>query len=213
MVALIAGPPLGLVICKIIGSSNGFMEFVQRKALDVELNSKVYMYALLAAFLLIITMLLPAFAASKVDIVMYKLSTIKTDKKTLWKKYYLDIVILLVAGYGWYTFNMRRKMIDKTIYKFSDLVVDPVLFILCSLFVLGVGLLFLRIYPFIIKFIFWIGRKIWSRFFMLLLCKWAGQGEENNLSCYLLYSHFPWEFSVLILPEQLIQTWKAELNI
>jgi len=213
LVALIAGPPLGLVICKIIGSSNGFMEFVQRKALDVELNSKVYMYALLAAFLLIITMLLPAFAASKVDIVMYKLSTIKTDKKTLWKKYYLDIVILLVAGYGWYTFNMRRKMIDKTIYKFSDLVVDPVLFILCSLFVLGVGLLFLRIYPFIIKFIFWIGRKIWSRFFMLLLCKWAGQGEENNLSCYLLYSHFPWEFSVLILPEQLIQTWKAELNI
>jgi len=38
VIALSVGPPLGLFICGLLGSANGFMEFVQRTALPISLN-------------------------------------------------------------------------------------------------------------------------------------------------------------------------------
>jgi putative ABC transport system permease protein len=41
-VAMVAGPPLGLFICRVLGSSNGFLEFVQRTALPLFLSDKAF---------------------------------------------------------------------------------------------------------------------------------------------------------------------------
>jgi putative ABC transport system permease protein len=40
LIALLLGPPLGLILCKVLGASNGFLEFVDRASLPVDLNIK-----------------------------------------------------------------------------------------------------------------------------------------------------------------------------
>jgi len=187
VISLIIGPPLGLMICKVIGASNGFMEFVQRAGLKVHLSSKVYLYALVAAVLLIVTMLLPAIAASKIDIVIYKQSKAKANKRTFWKKFYLDFVMLAIAIYGWYTYSKQQKMISETNLKASDLGLDPILFVICTCFIIGTGLLFLRIYPLIIKFVFWLGRKIWSPvFYASFIQVGRSSGKEQFIMLFIV---------------------------
>ena len=38
LIALVFGPPLGFLICKFMGASNGFLEFVNRAPLPLTLN-------------------------------------------------------------------------------------------------------------------------------------------------------------------------------
>jgi putative ABC transport system permease protein len=43
----------------------------------------------------------------------------------------------------------------------DDLKIDPLQFVMPALFVLGAGLLLLRLYPIVLRLIYWIGRKWW----------------------------------------------------
>lgn len=162
IIALIIGPLLGLLICKFLGSSNGFLEFVQRTALPISLNIKAYIYSLAAVVLSIVTMLVPAFMASKSTIVEYKRKRTRTTDRPLWQKYFLDILLLAVSGYGLYSYNMRQQTLEVTGAGGTELAIDPILFLISTLFILGIGLVFLRIYPYIIRLIFAIGKRFWS---------------------------------------------------
>ena len=113
-VAFLAGPVLGLYICKFLGSSNGFLEFVQRTALPVRLSPKVYLYSLFAVLFLVVTMLAPVISVSRKTIVSHKQEKARAKKAALWKKMGVDIVLLLVAGYGIYRYRQQMKVLDTT---------------------------------------------------------------------------------------------------
>ncbi|WP_050753094.1 FtsX-like permease family protein [Pseudobacteroides cellulosolvens] len=84
-IALLLGPPLGLILCKVIGASNGFLEFVNRGSLPAYLNIKTYLYALGTVAFFMITMLVPSFLASRISIVIYKHEKSRINKKVFWK--------------------------------------------------------------------------------------------------------------------------------
>ncbi len=160
--AMIIGPPLGLLLCTFLGASNGFLEFVNRTALPISLNTKAYIYSVWAVVVFMITMLIPAYLASRTTIVIYKQRKARSSSFMLWRRFFLDVVLLAVAGYGLYSYQMRQQALMVTGVSGTELAIDPLLFIISTLFVLGAGLVFLRIFPYIIRLIFWLGRKIWS---------------------------------------------------
>src|SRR5690606_34108600 len=47
-IAFLIGPYLGMGLTKILGASNGFLEFVQRAKLDVAISEEAFKYALIA---------------------------------------------------------------------------------------------------------------------------------------------------------------------
>lgn len=161
-VAIAIGPPLGLLLCYFLGASNGFLEFVQRTALPVRLNADAYLYSLWTVLAFMITMLIPASLSSRTTIVQYKQRKSRTTAFTLWRKYFLDVVLLGIAGYGLYSYQMRQQALMVTGVSGTDLAIDPLLFIISTLFILGAGLVFLRIFPYMVRFMFWLGRKVWS---------------------------------------------------
>jgi putative ABC transport system permease protein len=165
IISLIIGPILGLYLCTILGAANGFLEFVQRLALPLSLTMSTYMYALAAVLFITLSMLIPAFIASRTSIVLYKQKNARHRKTTFWKKYCLDLVLLAISFYGLYSYQRQQKILFVSGMNGADMVIDPLLFIVSVLFVFGCGLLALRIFPFIIKFIFWLGRKIWNPVF------------------------------------------------
>ncbi len=158
-IGMIIGPGLGLMICKFIGASNGFLEFVQRKKLPVFLNLKAYEYALLAILFFMITMLIPAILATGNTIVNYKQKNTRKINSTLWKKFYLDIVLLGVSLYGLYAYRSRLSILKIADVNGTDIPIDPLLFCISTLFILALGMFFLRIFPYLVRLISWSGEK------------------------------------------------------
>lgn len=186
-VAFVLGPVLGMIICGILGSSNGFLEFVQRTALPISLNLKVFAYSVSAVLFLIITMLAPVIVASRTSIVKHKQDMARSKKTAIWKKFFLDIVLLLIAGYGIYRYQQQQKILESTGIGASDLQIDPLLFLTSTIFVLGAGLLFIRIYPYLIQLLYWIGRKVWPPvMYISLIQVGRSRGQEQFLMLFII---------------------------
>ena len=186
-IAFITGPPIGLYICKILGLSNGFLEFVQRTSLPVELSKTAYSYSLIALGLFIISMLLPAYLSSRTSIVLYKQGKARKRKTTVWKRYFLDILALAISGYGLYSYKMRTLTQVLTGISGTDIAIDPLMFLISTLFILGAGLVFLRVFPYIVSFIFWLGRKIWSpTLYASFLHVGRSGGQEQFLMLFII---------------------------
>jgi putative ABC transport system permease protein len=161
-VAMLAGPYLGLLFTKVLGASNGFLEFVQRSALQVDLGKEAYKYAFIAVIGSIIMTLLPAFIATRVTIVGHKQQMARVQKSSFWHKYFIDIILMSIAIYGLTIFYRRMKDLQSLGLDSLNFSIDPMLFLVPALFIIGMGLFILRLYPWFIRLIYWIGRKWWS---------------------------------------------------
>jgi putative ABC transport system permease protein len=159
--AFIVGPLAGFIICMFLGSSNGFMEFVQRVALPVRLSVRAYVYALAGLALFLITMLLPVLVYSRSSIVEHKRQKIRSKKSVFWKRYFLDIILLGISGYGLYSYNTRQQVLEITGIEGSTLPVDPMLFGISVIFILGAGMLSLRLFPYLVNMLFTLGKRLW----------------------------------------------------
>ncbi|HEX3047648.1 MAG TPA: FtsX-like permease family protein [Bacillota bacterium] len=160
-IALLLGPLLGFFLCKILGASNGFLEFVERSAVPSSLNTQVYLYSLIIIGFISISMLLPAISASRTGIVLYKQKKAR-PKRIFWKQYFLDVALLTVSFYGLFNFHRYQQTLFLSELKGTELSIDPLLFLISSTFIFGSGLLFLRIYPHLIRLVFWLGKRTWS---------------------------------------------------
>ncbi|WP_372661129.1 ABC transporter permease [Cohnella sp.] len=161
LTALAAGPFVGLYFTKILGASSGFLEFVNRASLQVALNSSAYKIGAIAVAGSLILMLLPAFIATRVSIVNHKQQMAHGNKLSFWHKTFLDIILVGVAVYMLNSFQGRMGDLRKLALQSDSLRTDPLLFLMPALFVLGGGLLVLRIYPWFIRLIYWMGRRFW----------------------------------------------------
>ncbi len=158
-VSFVAALPLGMFLCQVLGSSSAFLEFVRRRSLEVFIDGEVLLYAAGAMALSVLVTVIPAFRYSRISIVNLKQEKSR-KKKALWKKLYLDVVIFSISLYGLYSFNRQRE--SMVLEVLSGATLDPLLYFSSSLFILGAGLLALRLWPWLIRLIFRIGRKFWK---------------------------------------------------
>lgn len=162
VVALAAGPFLGLAITEALGSANGFLEFVQRGRIEASLSYEAYRYALTAVACSVFMTLLPVFTATRATIVGHKQQLARVRSVTLAHKFGLDIILLGISLYGLYSFRRRISDLKALGLDSLDFKVDPLLFVVPALFILGLGLLILRIYPWFVRLVYLAGRRWWS---------------------------------------------------
>jgi putative ABC transport system permease protein len=186
-VAVAAGPPAGYLLGRIIGAANGFLEFVQRTAIPLRLEGRTYLVAAGCALLLTTTMLVPAWLASKTTIVLHKQHRARGERPPLWRRVSLDLVLLALAGYGWYGYRTQQNVLAVTGARATDLPIDPLLFLISTLFIVGAGLFFLRLYPLLVKLVFRAGRRVWPPgLYATLLGVSRGGGGEQYLMLFLV---------------------------
>lgn len=180
----IAGLPLGYFLCKVLGSTNGFLEFIQRKALHVTLGSSVFLYMLGAMAVSIAFMVLPVFKDANVTIVNVKHNKNK-KRKNLLQRVYMDVILLLVSLYGLYSFTQRQDTLMTQMLEGDSL--DPFLFICSSLFIISASLVALRIQPFLIRIVYLIGKKRWRpAFFASFLQILRTKGKQSFMMVFLM---------------------------
>ncbi len=155
----ILGIPLGAVFSKVLGAVRNFLDFNGSRTLDITYTGKSFIYALAAMLITLLTITIPAIKHSKVSIVNLKQSK-NSHKKALWQKFYLDLILLGVSGYGYYNFHKNMSDVSGSVLAGESL--DPLLYISSSLFIVGMGLLYIRLQPLLIKLVFNIGKKKWG---------------------------------------------------
>ncbi|NLD51088.1 MAG: ABC transporter permease, partial [Clostridiaceae bacterium] len=191
-IAFVSGPYVAYMICSILGSSNGFLEFVTRKALPLNINAHAYLYSLIGAAVFLIFMLVPALKASTKGIVHHKRSLAAENEKPLWKRFYLDFLVMGLSIYGLYSFKNRQALLSITGIKGTDLGVDPLLFFISTFFILGVSLVFLRIYPLLMRLVFQLGVRWWNPvlYFSLVNVSRADKNQQSIMLFIILALSF-----------------------
>ncbi|MDR3644054.1 MAG: FtsX-like permease family protein [Clostridia bacterium] len=160
-VAMVFGPLLGYLICRALGSSNEFLQFVNRQALPIRIIPLCFIYTLLAVTFFLAALIIPSIRAGGSTILEHKRVVGRRKETSWWEKLFIDIVLLAVALYGYYSFVQRQKILISTSAAASQFSIDPLLFLVPVIFIFGVSLLFLRVYPYLVKLIFWLGRRRW----------------------------------------------------
>lgn len=154
-----AGVPLGALITQALGSANAFLEFVSRRALPVRVGRETALYALAAAAVSILAMVLPVRRYAKVSIVAQKQKKARRARP-FWQKVFLDVIALGTALYGLYSFNGQKAQLAERIL--AGEVPDPLLFLCSSLFIIGAGLVAIRLIPLFVSAVFRVFRRLWS---------------------------------------------------
>ena len=161
-ITLLVGPVLGLWMVKVIGAANGFLEFVNRKALKTELDSQAIWYGLIAVGLFLVTTLLPVFMQARTSIVQQKLRKSRSSKAPFWQRIFLDFILLAVSFYALYRLRAQLVIQKSSGAAGTEVNLDFLLFISSTIFILGTGLFFLRIYPYLLRLVYFLGRRFWN---------------------------------------------------
>lgn len=159
MLGVCVGLPLGTVFCRILGSAQNFLEFNITRELAIEFTPDVWGYVIGVICASVAIMTLPALKHSRLTIVKLKQSN-ALRRKSLWEKLFLDVICLGVAIYGFYNFSKNSQALVEDVLQGKSL--DPLLYISSSLFIMGMGLLFLRLQPLLVKLVYGIGRGLWK---------------------------------------------------
>ncbi|WP_411829354.1 ABC transporter permease [Paenibacillus alginolyticus] len=158
-IALLVGPFMGWFMAKSIGSSSGFLTFVDRKSIPVGFTNEALLYGGLAVLIAILASVIPAVLFARSSIVNYKQQLARSDRSPLWQRWFIDIVLLGLVGYGFYLFDQRQVLSIQTGLTTDQLQVHPLLFFVPALSIFALGLFFLRIFPWLLRLFGWLGRK------------------------------------------------------
>lgn len=158
LLGTMGGIPLGSMFCRILGSARNFLEFSVRGQMELVWNRDVLLYSLAAMGACVLIMTLPALKHSRLTIVKLKQQK-AAKKRSWWEKCFLDVICLAVALYGYYSFSRHQGTLVENVLQGEPL--DPLLYISSSLFIVGMGLVFLRLQPLLVRLIYTLGRRFW----------------------------------------------------
>ncbi len=188
-ISIVLGIPIGVIICKVLGFSNGFLEFVSRKAMPLNFSWQAAGFSLLAVVVFLITTLIPAFVASKTEIVGLKQKRSQKQRFSIWERFGLDIILLATSIYGLINYKTRQQVIIATGTESGIMPMDPLMFVMSTAFILGLGLLFLRAYPYIMRFVFKMGQRKWSpTVYASLINVSRSRGQDRFIMMFLIFS-------------------------
>lgn len=155
-VALAGGIGLAYWITNSIGKARSFLDFSAAGGLRVSMTPQVLGYGLLGtAIILIIQVLIPTLSAAENTIVTYKQERARSFRMPWWQKYWLDVILLIPAGYGLWQLTQQSKQALSGSQGIPDPLQNPLLLLVPALGIFSVALFTLRLVPRFMAFISW----------------------------------------------------------
>ena len=146
--ALAGGVGLAYLITHSIGKARSFLDFSAVGGLRVSMTPQVLGYGLLGiAIILIIQVLIPTLSAAENTIVTYKQERARSFRTTWWQRYWLDILLLIPAGYGLWQLTQQSQKALEGAEGIPDPLQNPLLLLVPALGIFSVALFTLRLVP------------------------------------------------------------------
>jgi putative ABC transport system permease protein len=155
--ALGLGILLGQGIALAMGQIRSFLTLVNRPPLPVRLSASSLRFAFGAVALAMLTTLLPALSAAGHTVVTHKQEQARALRRPFWQRYFLDFFLLVPPLYGYYLLRQRGTIsVNLGGGVTSDPFQNPLLFMVPTLFIFALGLLFIRLFPWLMAVLAWL---------------------------------------------------------
>jgi ABC-type antimicrobial peptide transport system permease subunit len=151
--ALLLGPPIAAFVVSLLGHTPPFQDLSGGASLQVNLSRQAYYWAAAGAALAFLTLLLPAYQATRQTMVQQRTASARPPKQSAFTRYYLDVVLVIVGGILLYQLDRRGSLVNDDF--FGEQSVDPVVLLTPAFFILTVGLVFLRLFPLVLRLLAW----------------------------------------------------------
>jgi len=158
VIASVLGPLLATAAIAVLGFTPAFSDLSGGGLLEVHLGAQAFTLALFGALLSLAALLWPAYRASGYSIVHYKQNLARPQQQPIFLKYYFDLGLIAVAGFAFYQLRQRGSLVTEKL--FGDLSADPLLLLTPTLFMLMMALVFLRIFPLVLRVVSWATRGL-----------------------------------------------------
>ncbi len=158
VIALVVGPILAALVAQFIGFTYTFLFFVNRGLLPVRISADTYRYALVALVLSLLAILLPAAGAARHTIISYKAEVARGTRKPFWQRYFLDIGVLIIAIYGFKLLKGQGSLL--AIDQNGNAVQNPLLLLVPAFFMFAIGLVAMRVFPYLTELLALIGNRV-----------------------------------------------------
>ena len=156
--ATIIGPLLAAGAISLLGYTPPFQDLSGGGLLPVRLTLQSFLLAGLGALLAFAALLWPAYRACRFSITNYKQQISSPAAQSAFLKYYLDLVFIVAGAFAFYQLRQRGSLATKDV--FGGLSADPILLVTPSLFMLMIALVFLRLFPLVLRVAVWLSRNI-----------------------------------------------------
>ena len=147
---IMLGVPLGLgagmLIARGMGYTDSFLDFIARDPLPVSWQGVDVWLIAAALALAFIARLLPAVAAARTSIVEYETAYARPDKGPLWRRAYLDFLLLVPTVYAYQQLGQQEAFALLAQGNASELYSDPLLVLAPALVILTASLLIMRFF-------------------------------------------------------------------
>lgn len=185
VVALVIGPWVGRLVAGAIGSTYHFLAFRSGPPLQVAITDRSLLYGLGALGLAMVTTLLPAIEAARLTIVAAKRESSRAQRTPFWQRTYLDLLLLIVAGYGFYLLKTQGRIAFLQGSTPTDPLENPLLFLAPTLFIFAAALCCVRLFPLVARFLGWLWARIGGIAFLLALYN-LGRANQTYANLLLL---------------------------
>lgn len=169
VIALLAGVPVSQGVSQLIGATRSFLNFSIESDLRVAMTLSTFRFGLVALGITLVAQVFPSLGAARYTIVSYKQEQSRTIRPPWWQRAWLDILLLIPAGYGAYLLQQQGSiaMMGAANNSTGSPFENPLLFLVPALGALALTLFVLRLLPIFMRVIAWIASKTNSVGFLL----------------------------------------------
>lgn len=159
-VALAISSPSGMMIAQLIGQTRSFLDFTADvAALRVSVTMNTLRFGMLAVALAMVAQVFPTFGAANHTVVSYKRERARMLNKPWWQRMWLDVLLLIPAGYGAYLLRGQGSVVVLENSLGNTPYQNPLLFLVPALGIFALTLFFLRLMPLIMSGVSWIAAR------------------------------------------------------
>ncbi len=154
LIAMALGPLLAQGLARLMGMSRSFLSFAPGEAMVVSISRQSVRVGLAAVLISLAASLFPALGAARHTIVTYKQDVARSLVRPWWQRLYLDVALLAVPLYGYYMLRQRGTIsfLGRGVAAAEgDPFRNPLLFLVPTLFVFALALIFIRIFPLLME--------------------------------------------------------------
>ncbi|MBE2221015.1 MAG: FtsX-like permease family protein, partial [Anaerolineae bacterium] len=158
IVALALGTAVSIGIAAFMGKTRSFLDFSGENLLAINMNKTALRAGLFAIALALFAQIVPTLSASRDTIITYKQEQARAFKKPWWQRAWMDFILLALSIYGFYLLQQQGQLIAVGEVQ-EDPFSNPLLFVLPTLAIFSLTLLFIRIFPWLMEAVSWILTK------------------------------------------------------
>ncbi len=165
VVGAVVGPFLGAFTFSLLGTTESFLALTGGGLLPIRYSNTVLILAITAAVLCLVALLVPAIQAARRGVVTQRQAAARPPAKPFWQRYYLDLVLLVFGVVLYWELHSRGSLMTMDV--FGGLGMDPLLLVTPMLLMMAVAIVFLRIFPLLIKLATRLSRYVGNAPFVL----------------------------------------------